>query len=308
MGKLLRSAFTVLVAGMVMVTGLSNPSKAEASSKIGAETKKAIVVVSFGTTFPESRKACIESVENKIQQSFPDYEVRRAFTSTIVVKRIQENENIHIDSLEQALDKLKQEGFSEVIVQTTHLTPGEEYDKKVVAVVAKYGQAFDKIVIGRPVLYFHGENGQPDDFAAVVKALRSQMPLLQKPDRAVVFMGHGSPHQPNPAYGALQERFDAAGLNVVVGVVEESDHPNFEDVKKALEDRKIKKVVLMPLMLVAGDHANNDMAGDESDSWKNQLIDEGLQVETYIHGLGENPAFQDIYVQHVRDAISGIHQ
>lgn len=271
-----------------------------------AAAKKAIVVVSFGTTFDDARTACIESVENKIKASFPDYEVRRAFTSKIVMKRLADR-NIQVDSLEQALEKLQKEGYKEVVVQTTHLTTGEEYDKKVIAVVNQYAKAFDQITIGRPVLTLNGENGTPNDFAIAAKALKTQMPMLQFPDRTVVFMGHGSPHQHNPAYAALQQAIDAAGMKAVVGVVEETDTPNFEDVQAALKEKGIKKVLLMPLMLVAGDHANNDMAGDEPDSWKNILIADGYQVSTYIHGLGENAAFQDIYVQHVRDAILGLY-
>jgi sirohydrochlorin cobaltochelatase len=301
----MKACLGVMIVGSLAVTGLFGASRVEAASAAG-DTKKAIVVVSFGTTFPDSRKANIESVENKIQKNFPDYEVRRAFTSKIVVKRIGENEKIQIDSLEQALDKLQKEGFKEVVIQTTHLTPGEEYDKKVIAVVSKYSKAFDRLVVGRPVLFFNGENGKPDDFAIAADALRHQLPVLQMPDRVVVFMGHGSPHQHNPAYAALQDRFKAAGLNVLVGVVEETDHPNLEDVQKALEESNYKEITLMPLMLVAGDHANNDMAGDEDDSWKSTFIKDGFKVKTYIHGLGENPLFQDIYVQHVRDAIYGL--
>lgn len=286
-----------------LVLGFSAVGGASVEAAAG---KKAIVVVSFGTTFDDARTACIESVETKIKAEFPDYEVRRAFTSKIVMSRLAER-NIQVDSLEQALTKLQKEGYKEVVVQTTHLTTGEEYDKKVIAVVHNYAKAFDKITIGRPVLTFNGENGTPNDFAIAAKALKTQMPLLQFPDRTVVFMGHGSPHQHNPAYASLQQALDAAGIRAVVGVVEETDTPNLEDVQAALKAKGIKKVVLMPLMLVAGDHANNDMAGDEPDSWKNILIADGYQVGTYIHGLGENPAFQDIYVQHVRDAIIGLY-
>jgi len=286
-----------------LVLGFSAVGGASVEAAAG---KKAIVVVSFGTTFDDARTACIESVETKIKAEFPDYEVRRAFTSKIVMSRLAER-NIQVDSLEQALTKLQKEGYKEVVVQTTHLTTGEEYDKKVIAVVHNYAKAFDKITIGRPVLTFNGENGTPNDFAIAAKALKTQMPLLQFPDRTVVFMGHGSPHQHNPAYASLQQALDAAGIRAVVGVVEETDTPNLEDVQAALKAKGIKKVVLMPLMLVAGDHANNDMAGDEPDSWKNILIADGYQVGTYIHGLGENPAFQDIYVQHVRDAILGLY-
>jgi len=305
--KVIVSLAVCVCCAFALSVGLSAVAGAKASAQ-SVDGKKAIVVVSFGTTYEDARKACIESVENKIRDSFPDYEVRRAFTSKIVMKRLAERDNLYVDSLEQALDKLQQEGFKEVIIQTTHLTPGEEYDKKVVAVVHKYAKAFDKLAIGRPALVFSGESGTPDDLAIAVEALKTQMPLLPMPDRAVVFMGHGSPHQHNPAYQALQDKLDAAGLNAVVGVVEETDTPNFEDVQKRLHEKGIKRVILMPLMLVAGDHANNDMAGDEKDSWKSKLTAQGYQVETYLHGLGENAAFQDIYVQHVRDAMLGLYK
>ncbi|XEQ91876.1 Sirohydrochlorin cobaltochelatase [Sporomusa carbonis] len=284
---------------LAMIVGFASPSQAFA-----APVKKAIVVVSFGTTFPEERRESIEAVENKIRAGFPEYEVRRAFTSKIVMKRMAETQNIQVDSLEQALEKLYKDGYKEVIVQSTHLTPGEEYDNKIVAVVHKYAKDFDKIVIGRPVLVYDGSNGTPDDFAIAVKALKSQMPLLQLHDRSVVFMGHGSPHQHNPAYGKLQQAFDTAGVHAVVGVVEEVDHPNYGDAVALLKERNIKRVILMPLMLVAGDHANNDMAGDEPDSWKNLLAADGFQVvDIYLHGLGANSEFQNIYVQHIKDAI-----
>lgn len=281
--------------------GLSNASAQEAP-----KGQKAIVVVSFGTTFAEARQLNIESVENRIAQAFPEYDVYRAFTSKIVMKRLAENSNVHVNDLETVLNKLKKDGYKEVIIQTTHLTPGEEYDKKVVATVEKFNGAFDILSIGRPVLFFHGENGKPNDFAIAVNALKKQLPALQLQGKTVVFMGHGSPHQHNPAYQALQDQFDAAGLHVIIGVVEETDHPNLQDVEKLLKERNIKKITLMPLMLVAGDHANNDMAGDEKDSWKNTFLADGYQVETYVHGLGENTGIQDIYVQHVRDAINGL--
>ena len=270
------------------------------------EKGRVIVVTSFGTTYDDARKDNIESVETAIKANFPDYEVRRAFTSKIVMKRLAER-GIIVSDLEQTLATLKKEGYREVVVQTTHLTPGEEFDNKVMPVVNKHLQAksFDKLVVGRPLLTYQGQNGQTDDFAVMANALKQQLPVLQLPDRAVVFMGHGSPNRPSLVYGLLQERLTAAGLNAVIGVVEETDHPNFEDALALLKEKGYKKVMLMPLMLVAGDHANNDMAGDENDSWKSILQKEGFEVSTYLHGLGENKAVQDIYIQHVRDAITG---
>jgi len=297
MKNLLCSLVAVVFAiSAVLVTG---NSVANAS-----DNKKAIVVVSFGTTFDDARVSCIEGVENRIKEAFPDYEVRRAFTSRIVMKRLAER-GIYADTLEQALDKLRDEGYTDIVIQSTHLTPGEEYDKKIITPVKDYETSFQSIKIGRPILMNNGSDKTTDDFVVAMKALKNQLPTL-KEGQEIVFMGHGSPHQHNPAYQALQEKFDAAALPVTIGVVEESDHPNFEDVAARLTSKKsVKSVMLMPLMLVAGDHANNDMAGAEKDSWKNLLIDKGYQVDTYLHGLGENKAIQDIYVQHVKDAIVG---
>lgn len=302
--KLSKMILPVLLAVAVLF-GSSSAGIAQAQA-VDSGSKKAIVVVSFGTTFVDARKACIESVENRIQAAFPEYDVYRAFTSKIVMKRIAEKEKIHINDLETTLKELKAKGYQEVVVQTTHLTPGEEYDKKVMAVVNKFDKSFAKLSVGRPLLFHEGQNGMPNDFALMAEALKAQTPVLQMPGQYVVFMGHGSPHQHNPAYGTLQKYLDAAGVQAVVGVVEETDHPNFEDTKAELAKRGAKRLVMMPLMLVAGDHANNDMAGDEHDSWKSQLMEEGYQVKTYIHGLGENTAVQDLYVQHVRDAIMGL--
>ncbi|MBP2627808.1 MAG: Sirohydrochlorin cobaltochelatase [Firmicutes bacterium] len=296
----------IAVFSVVLLAGsnLFTISKVKAQSI--EENKKAIVVVSFGTTYAEARKSCIETVESRIQQAFPEYDVYRAFTSKIVMKRLAERDNIHVDDLETVLAKLQNEGYTEVIIQTTHLTPGEEYEKKVLVVAMRFKEIFPKIVVGRPLLYFKGDDGQPDDFAIAAEALKWQMPSELSEGQAVVFMGHGSPNQHNPAYELMQQHFDEANINAMVGVVEETDHPSFPDVQKSLAAKNMKKIVLMPLLLVAGDHANNDMAGTEKESWKNQLLGQGYEVETYLHGLGENTAIQDIYVQHVRDAIAGL--
>lgn len=268
--------------------------------------KKAILVVSFGTSYNETRKACIESVENKIAASFPDYEIRRAFTSEKIIKKLKERDNLVIDSPAQALQKLKEEGFSQVVVQSLHVIPGAEYDE-VRAVVAEYANDFDKIMLGRPLLYSKGdeEKNIPDDYTAAVEAFKQQLPELTD-DMAVVVMGHGSYHPANASYSCLQGVLLDMGQKVYVGTVK--GYPTLDNVKKHLEANQIKKVTLMPYMLVAGDHAQNDLAGDEEDSWKSQLEKEGYTVDVYMHGLGENPAYQDIFVQNVKDAIAGGHK
>lgn len=281
----------------------------EAPKSYAAETansKKAILVVAFGTTFPETRKLNIDGVTEKIRAAFPEYEVRQAFTSRIIIKRVQENEGLRYDTEKQALEKLKAEGYKEVIVQPLHMEPGDEYEKVSRVVTAyKHQKAFDKIALGRPVLYYFGQEEKPDDYIPAIKALQAQFPKVAK-NEAVVLMGHGGPHPANAAYAVLQMKLnDEKVKNAFVFTVE--GYPSFENLLGTLKEHKIKKVTLMPLMLVAGDHAINDMAGSEKDSYKSQLEAAGFKVETYLHGLGENAAIQDIYVQHVKDAISGAY-
>jgi sirohydrochlorin cobaltochelatase len=287
----------LLVALSFVIIALDQKSWA-AEERAG---KKAILVVSFGTTFADTRKVTTEAVENKIRAAFPDYEVRRAFTSRIIIKKLADEEGLKIDTEKQALDRLKADGYTEVIVQPLHIEAGEEYEKLLNA-VASYAKSFAKITVGRPLLYYTGQEGEkPDDYLIAIKALQSQLPKLGVRD-AVAFMGHGGVSPANTAYAALQLKLGDAGIkNVFVFTVE--GYPTVENLMDKLKINKIKKITLMPFMLVAGDHANNDMAGDEDDSFKSQLRKAGFQVETYIHGLGENVGIQNIYVQHVKDAI-----
>ncbi|MDR1702560.1 MAG: sirohydrochlorin cobaltochelatase [Sporomusaceae bacterium] len=265
--------------------------------------KKAILIVSFGTTFDDARKADIEATENKIKKAYPDYEVRRAFTSRIVMKRLADR-GINIDNEAQALEKLQREGFKEVIVQPLHFQPGSEYEKITRAVsIFNHKKAFEKITVGRPLLYYFGQEENPDDYAILINALATQFPKLGKND-GIILMGHSGPHPSNAAYAMLQMKlWDSGYKNVFIITVD--GYPYLEDVMPKLKANNIKKVTLMPLMVVAGDHANNDMAGDEEDSYKSQLVKAGYQVETYMRGVGANAAVQNIYVQHAGDAMKG---
>lgn len=268
--------------------------------------KKAILVVSFGTTYAETRAVTIDAVANKIKTAFPDYEVRQAFTSRIIIKKLMDRDNLKIDTEKQALERLKAEGYSEVIVQPLHMEAGDEYDK-VLHVVDGYvkNKSFDKITVGRPVFYFTGQEEKPDDFSLAINALKEQFPKLSKRE-AVVLMGHGGPHPSNAAYSTLQLKLQDAGFNNAFVFTVDS-YPTIENVIAKCKANKIEKITLMPLMVVAGDHANNDMAGDEPDSYKSQLLKAGFKVDTYLHGLGENKGIQDIYVQHVKDAIDNTY-
>lgn len=259
-------------------------------------SKKGILVVSFGTSYEETRKATIEAIENKIRKTYKDYEVRRAFTSGMIINKLKNRDNIHIDNPEEALEKMARDGFEEVIVQSLHIIPGDEYDEIKIAVHRfRNKKAFKKLTLGRPLLY------RIEDYFNVVEALKPQIPEIRE-DSAVLFMGHGSVHHSNSCYSQFQYVLKQSGLkNIFVANVE--GFPEIDVVVRKLKERNIKEVTLMPFMIVAGDHATNDMAGEDEDSWKNILEKEGFKVNIYLHGLGENRGIQDIYTQYVQDCI-----
>lgn len=259
-------------------------------------TKKAILVTSFGTSYPEARRANIETIENKIKDSFPAYEIKRAFTSNMIIKKLKNRDNIIIDTPEEAILKLIEDGYDEVVIQPLHIIPGEEYEK-IVLVYNKYRDSFKKLVLGKPILY------HIEDYKEAVEALKIQIPNSKK-DSAVILMGHGTKHFANACYASLQQFLDAAKMNVFVGTVE--GYPEIVDIIPKLKENKIKTVTLMPYMVVAGDHAHNDMASDEDDSWKSILETEGFDVNIYLHGLGENVEYQCIYANRVKAAIDEV--
>jgi sirohydrochlorin cobaltochelatase len=266
--------------------------------------KKAILVVSFGTTYEDSLRLTIESTENKVRAAFPGYEVRRAFTSRVVIRKLAERDGVRIDTEQQALARLSAEGYREVYIQPLHVVAGEEYEKirgQVEYHAHTRGEMFDKIEIGRPLLYYMGQEGRPDDYLIAIRAVEAQFPRLASRE-AVVLMGHGGVHPANAAYCALQLKLEQAGLdNIFVYTVE--GYPSLDNVIARLQKNRVEKVTLMPFMLVAGDHANNDMAGDERYSASSRLIAAGFEVEAHVHGLGENAAIQEIYLRHLRDVI-----
>ncbi len=285
--------FLVVLVTVLIITGCA-AQQASGTREQGLD-KKGILVVSFGTSYADTRKVTIEACENRIAEHFPGYEVRRAFTSSIIRNILKDRDNILVDSPEEALTKMKEEGFTEVIVQPLHIITGEEYTE-VLETVADFEGAFEKLVVGRPILT------TIDDYKAAAEALKTQLPQLKK-DQAVVLMGHGTPHPANASYSCLQLVISDMMPNVFVGTVE--GYPGLDDVTARLKEADIKEVTLVPYMVVAGDHAQNDMAGDEDDSWKTILKKEGFVVKTYLHGLGENPGYQQIYINHVQDCIDG---
>lgn len=259
--------------------------------------KKAILVVSFGTSYADTRELTIEATEAKYRETYPDYEVVRAFTAQIIIDVLEERDGITVRNVEEAFKYLKDNKFSDIIVQPTLVMNGAEYDE-MLAIVETEKENFAKLRIGAPLLT------HVDDYVNVVEALRDEIEMaVTAEDEAVVFMGHGTHHFANATYPALEYFFHDAGLNnVFVGTVE--GYPLIDDVIERLNENGIKKVTLYPLMLVAGDHASNDMAGDEEDSWKTILKKEGFEVETVLRGLGEDEKIQAIYLEHTEAAMS----
>ncbi len=262
-----------------------------------AKREKALVVVSFGTTFTETRELDLAATEKALAAAFPDRDFRRAFTAKIVRQRLWENEGMKVDDLAAVLERLHLEGYKDILVQPTHLTPGEEIAKKVIPTINTYKGKFSKLYLGKPLLT------DERDFALAARALETTMPNFTKGE-VIVFMGHGSPNQHNPAYGFLQDSFRQLGIPAIIGVVEDTDRPNYADMLARLKQSGARKVVLLPLMLVAGDHANNDLAGKEEDSWASMLGKEGFAVRYELNGMGRNIAIQNIYVLHALAALT----
>lgn len=264
-----------------------------------AANKDAILVLSFGTTYKDSRAKTIDKTVAAIQAAHPNQKVVTAFTSHIIVDRIKAKEGLTIPTPEQAMAQLKKEGYTRVAITSLDVIPGMEYAYDT-AIFDLYKNDFKKMTMGTPILYWMGQEDQRDDLAEFVQALSTQFPKIGKKD-AVLVMAHGTPHPANAYYAVLQDRLDAANVgNVFVYSVE--GWPHLDTVIPQLKAKGIKNVTLMPMMMVAGDHANNDMAGADADSHKSILEKEGFKVTPYIHGLGENEAVRNMFVERANEA------
>ena len=261
--------------------------------------KDAIVVMTFGTTFKDTRAKTIDATIEAIQKAHPNVKVVTAYTSHIIIKRVQENEGIKFPTPEEALDQLKAEGYSRVALVSLDVIPGMEYNYDM-GVYQNYKNNFKKMTLGTSLMYWQGQEDQADDVSETIKALSSQFPKQGKSD-AVLILAHGTPNISNAYYSVIQAKLDEMGYkNVYIYTVE--GWPSLETVLPKLKKNGIKHVTLMPMMMVAGDHANNDMAGDEPDSHKSVLEKEGFKVDAYIHGIGENKNIRDLYVSRANDA------
>lgn len=253
--------------------------------------KKAVLVVSFGTSYHDTREKTINAVEKKIEKAFEGYDFFRAYTSNMIINKLKKRDGIEIDNPIQAMDRLYEMGYTEVAVQTLHIICGIEYNK-LKDQISSYTDRFEKITFGNPLLY------GIEDYKNTVEAIKSGAGF--DGENTVVLMGHGTEHESHSAYPALEYYLRDAGVDAYVGTVE--GYPEIDQVVKRLKERNVKKVNLVPFMLVAGDHAQNDMAGDEEDSWKSILNEEGIETEIYLNGLGENPKIQDIFVKNALEA------
>ena len=258
-----------------------------------------LLVVSFGTSFNDSRRLTIGAIENALEDAFPEYSVRRGFTANIVIDHVNKRDGILIDDLDAALKRAVDNEVKNLVVQPTHLMNGLEYDE-LTAKIAEYSDAFDKVAIGEPLLT------SDDDFARVESAITSWTSEYDDGETAICFMGHGTEAASNAVYSKMQDLLTADGFkNYYVGTVEAT--PSLDDVLAKVKEGGYKKVVLEPLMVVAGDHANYDMAGDEEDSWKSVFEAEGFEVECLLRGLGENEDIRKIYIDHAQSAIDSLN-
>ena len=262
--------------------------------------EKELLVVSFGTSFNDSRRLTIGAIENDLETAFPDYSVRRGFTANIVIDHVNRRDGEKIDDIGESLDRAAANGVKNLVVQPTHLMNGLEYDE-LCGKIADYSDAFEKVVIGDPLLT------TDEDFQTVADAIVDWTKDYDDGETAIVFMGHGTEAESNAVYQKMQDLLTSGGhTNYFVGTVEAS--PSLDDVIAAVKAGEYKKVVLEPLMVVAGDHANNDMAGDEDDSWKSAFEKEGYEVTCLLRGLGENETIRQLYVAHAQAAVNAIAQ
>lgn len=279
-----------------------------------------LLVVSFGTSFNDSRVADISGVEKKLQEAYPDWSVRRAFTAQIIINHVQARDDEKIDNMEQALERAVSNGVKNLVVQPTHLMHGAEYDELVDA-VNNYKDKFETVTVAEPLLGEVGSDAAAvnDDKKNVAEAITAEavktagydsLDAAKEDGTAFVFMGHGTSHSAKVSYSQMAAQMSELGYeNVFIGTVEgEPEETACENVINNVKEAGYKKVVLRPLMVVAGDHANNDMAGDDEDSWKSQFEASGAfdKIDTQIAGLGEIDAIQQIYVDHTKAAIESL--
>ena len=279
-----------------------------------------LLVVSFGTSFNDSRAEDVKGIEDALAEAYPDWSVRRAFTAQIIINHVEARDDEVIDNMQQALDRAVENGVKNLVVQPTHLMHGAEYDEMTEAING-YKDKFESVAIAEPMLGEVGDDATVinDDKKAVAQAITDEackeagfdsMDAAAEAGTAFVFMGHGTSHTANITYDQMQTQMDNLGFkNAFIGTVEgKPEDTACDKVIEKVKEAGYKNVVLRPLMVVAGDHANNDMAGDDEDSWKSQFVASGNfeNVDTQIAGLGRIEAVEQLYVDHTKAAIDSI--
>ena len=279
-----------------------------------------LLVVSFGTSFNDSRAEDVKGIEDALAEAYPDWSVRRAFTAQIIINHVEARDGENIDNMQQALDRAVANGVKNLVVQPTHLMHGAEYDEMTEA-INEYKDKFESVAIAEPMLGEVGDDATVinDDKKAVAQAITDtackeagfdSMDAAAEAGTAFVFMGHGTSHTANITYDQMQTQMEDLGLkNVFIGTVEgKPEDTACDKVIEKVKEAGYKNVVLRPLMVVAGDHANNDMAGDDEDSWKSQFTASGDfdKVDCQIEGLGRIEAVEQIYVDHTKAAIDSL--
>ena len=295
-------------------TGDASKDDPRNANEIG---EKELLVVSFGTSFNDSRAEDIGGIESALQEAYPDWAVRRAFTAQIIINHVQARDGEKIDNVEQALERAAANGVKELVIQPTHLMHGAEYDELTQA-VDNFRDMFESVEIAEPLLGEVGAdasvvNADKETVAkavvqtAVEAAGYDSIEAAAEDGTAFVFMGHGTSHAAKVTYSQMQTQMEELGFNnVFIGTVEgEPEETSCEAVIGKVKEAGYTNVVLRPLMVVAGDHANNDMAGEDEDSWVSQFEASGAfeKVDTQIAGLGSIPAVQEIYVQHTGEVV-----
>ena len=255
----------------------------------------AILAVSFGTSHADTREKTIDRIEEDIQKAYPDDKVYRAWTSKMIIKKIWNRDGVKIFNVKEAMEQMKADGIKNVLVQPTHVINGIENDLMQEDVKA-YADAFESISFGTPLLTTEEDN------IRVAKAVAED--LQPGKENALVLMGHGTSHYANSVYAALDYRFKDMGYdNIFLGTVEA--YPSLVSLMKQVHAYHPKKVILAPFMIVAGDHAKNDLSSEEEDSWRSQFEKEGFQVECLLKGLGENETIHQIFIDHIEEARKG---
>ena len=258
--------------------------------------EKELLVVSFGTSFNDSRRLTIGGIERALQKAFPDWSVRRAFTSQIIIDHVKSRDGEVIDNVSEALDRAVENGVKTLVVQPTHLMHGFEYTD-LVNELAGYADAFESITVGEPLV------NSAEDFALTAAVLADVTASYNDGKTAIVYMGHGTEAESNEIYAQMQQLMKDAGYeNYFIGTVEAE--PSLEDVLALVQAGSYERVVLRPMMIVAGDHANNDMAGAEEDSWKSVFEAAGYEVECVLQGLGQSSVVQQMFVRHTAEAMA----